>query len=265
MTMPHIHAIQLADGPDSPLVLSHALGLDHSMWQAFSHQYAGMRPVLAYDHRGHGDSDVAPGPYTMDQLVADAAQLLKRWNRGPVVWLGLSLGGMVGQGLAIRHPAALQGLVLAHTTSVYPAQAQANWAQRIHTVQHDGIAAVVDLVVQRYLAPEFQKRQPAVVQWLRQRLLATDATGYASSCAAVANVDWSAGLHRIQCPTLVLAGALDMGAPVAMSEQIHQGIAGSQLHVIDAASHLSPLECPAQFSALVNSFLASLPAVPRHA
>lgn len=256
--MTTIHTVQLADGPAAPLVLSHALGLDHTMWQAFSQRYAGKRPVLAYDHRGHGASTASPGPYTMAQLVEDAAQVVQRWNHGPVIWLGLSLGGMVGQGLAIAHPAAVQALVLAHTTSVYPIQAQANWAQRIQTVQREGMAAVVDMVVQRYLTSDFQNSHPLTVGWLRQILLATDAVGYASTCAAVAHVDWTRGLHLIQCPTLVLAGGLDMGAPVAMSEQIHQAIAGSQLQVIAGASHLSPLECPKKFSSLVDAFLDTL-------
>lgn len=107
--MAELFITQLADGAGVPVVLSHALGLDHSMWAGISEMWPGKRPVLVCDHRGHGRSPVTPGPYTMVDLVDDAVQVIEQWGRGPVVWIGLSMGGMVGQGLAIRRPDARAG------------------------------------------------------------------------------------------------------------------------------------------------------------
>src|SRR6185295_16583505 len=101
----------------------------------FAARLADTHEVARYDHRGHGGSAVPPGPYTLEQLVDDAARLIREWGRGPVVYIGLSMGGMVGQGLAIRHPELVKALVLANTTARYPQAAGAMWLQRIGAVE----------------------------------------------------------------------------------------------------------------------------------
>lgn len=227
------------------------------MWTSTAALLAGERPVLAYDHRGHGRSPVPPGPYSMDDLVTDARGVIERWGRGPVIWLGLSMGGMVGQGLSIRHPDLVRGLVLAHTSARYPAAAREAWQQRIRLVEQGGMAAVVDLVLQRYLTAAVRATQPQLHEALRRRVLTTDAAGYMASCAAVAGVDWLDELHRIDCPTLVLAGELDAGAPPAMAREIHERIRAARLAIVPDASHLSPIEQPARFEAALRSFLAT--------
>jgi 3-oxoadipate enol-lactonase len=232
-----------AVGSAVPVVLSHALGLDHCMWDSFAAQLAAAQhPVLRYDHRGHGASAVPAGPYTMDDLVDDAARLIREWGRGPVVWIGLSMGAMVGQGLAIRHPDLVKALVLANTTSQYPEAAQAMWAKRIETVRSQGMAAVVDVVMERYFSVDYRTTHPTELEGFRSRVLRANADGYAASCHAVGGVNWLDRLNQIRCPTLVIAGALDAGAPVAMSEAIVERIAGAELAVFDRASHLSVLD-----------------------
>ena len=154
-----------ADGGAAPVVLSHALGLDLHMWDELAAQLAARQhPVLRYDHRGHGGSAVPAGPYTMDALVDDAARLLREWGRGPVVWVGLSLGGMVGQGLAVRHPELVKALVLANTTSKYPPAAGAVFEQRIAAVRGGGMAAIVDSVLERYFSAAFRASRPEAVE-----------------------------------------------------------------------------------------------------
>jgi 3-oxoadipate enol-lactonase len=249
-------AVQGATATGTPVVLSHALGLDLQMWEGLAETLAGTHPVLRYDHRGHGGSAVPAGPYTMDDLVDDAARLIREWGRGPVVWVGLSMGGMVGQGLAVRHPELVKAVVLANTSAQYPEAAKAMWAQRIATVQDKGLAAIVDMVMERYFSAAFRATQPAAVAAFRQTVLRTDAAAYAASCNAVANVDWLEALKTVSCPTLVIAGAQDVGAPVSMSQAMVERIKGAQLAVIDEASHLSVAEQPAQFTQLVQAFLA---------
>ncbi|MBS0445322.1 MAG: alpha/beta fold hydrolase [Proteobacteria bacterium] len=243
-------------GKGAPVVLAHALGLDRRMWDDHAAGLAATHEVLRYDQRGHGASAIPPGPYTMDALVDDAARLVREWGRGPVVWIGLSMGGMVGQGLAIRHPELVRGLVLANTGAQYPAAAKEAWAQRIAKVEAGGMAAIVEMVIERYLHPGHRAAHPSAVESLRRTLLRSDPAGYVACCHAVANVDWLESLAAVRCPTLVIAGRLDLGAPVAMSEAIASRIPGAALVVLEEASHLSVAEQPALFAEQVQRFLA---------
>jgi 3-oxoadipate enol-lactonase len=256
--MSDIFAAQLADGPGRPVVVSHALGLDHTMWLDWAATQTGLRPVLAYDHRGQGQSARPNGPFTLQTLVDDAERLIERWQRGPVVWLGLSMGGMVGQGLAIQHPNLLCGLVLAHTAAVYSPAAQLAWAQRIAAVNSGGMAAVADLVTQRYLNDAFRAAHPGAATRLREQLLNNDPASYVANCQAVADVNWLDALHHVACPTLVLAGSLDVGATPAMALAIQQRIRSALLEVFENASHLSPLEQPTEFQRAIRYFLKTL-------
>ena len=248
-----------ADASGVPIVLSHALGLDLSMWDSLAGELAASHPVLRYDHRGHGGSAAPAGPYSMIDLVDDAARLIREWGRGPVVWVGLSMGGMVGQGLAVRHPELLSGLVLANTSSQYPEAAKAMWQQRIAAVESDGMDGIASMVMERYFTAAYRAANTEAVAAFRRGLLRTDPAGYVGCCHAVANVDWLDALPQVKCPTLVIAGALDMGAPVAMSEAIAQRIPGSELVVLADASHLSVAEQPALFAQHVQRFLMHFP------
>ena len=241
----------------APVMLSHALGLDHSMWDALAAELGKTHPVLRYDHRGHGESARPAGPYSMDELVDDAARLIREWGRGPVVFIGLSMGGMVGQGLGVRHPDLVRALVLANTTSRYPDAARPVWQQRIAAVEQGGMAAVAQAVVERYLHEDFRAAHPEFAQALRQRLLRCDPKAYVACCYAVAGVDWLDRLGSVRAPTLVLAGARDVGATPEMGKAIADRIPGSQIEVFDDASHLSVAEQPERFTERVLRFIES--------
>lgn len=263
-SQPQLHAAVQGEAREgvAPVVLSHALGLDLHMWDALAAELAtpegGGHQVLRYDHRGHGGSAVPAGPYRLDDLVDDAARLIREWGRGPVVFVGLSMGGMVGQGLAIHHPELLRGLVIANSTSQYPPAAHAAWAQRIAAVQAGGMAAVADMVVERYLHADFRAAHPGAVADLRARLLRCDAAGYMASSHAVAGVDWLERLPQVACPTLVIAGGRDMGATPAMAEVMAAAIPSARLELLPEASHLSVAEQPQAFSALLRHFIGGL-------
>jgi 3-oxoadipate enol-lactonase len=248
-------ALQGAD-QGTPVVLSHALGLDLSMWDGLAAALSAEHPLLRYDHRGHGGSAVPAGPYTLDALVGDAARLIREWGRGPVVFVGLSMGGMVAQGLAIRHPELVRGLVLANTTAQYPDAAQAAWRSRIDAVESGGMAGIAQMVVERYLHADFRAAQPALTAALHAQLMRANATGYLANCHAVRAVDWLGSLASIRCPTLVLAGARDVGAPPAMGQAIAERIAGAEFEVFDDASHLSVAEQPRRFEVAVRGLIA---------
>lgn len=238
-------------------VLGHALGCDLRMWDVLAeHLRAQGHHVLRYDQRGHGGSDTPPGPYTMADLADDAARLIDERGTGPVVWVGLSMGGMVGQELALRHPDRVKALVLANTTSGYPAEAQAGWAQRIEGIRQGGLEAIVDGALQRWFHAGFRAAHPEVVALWRGRVLACREAGYIACCEAISQVDTTDRLPRITQPTLVIAGALDAGTPPAMAEVIAARIAGAELAVLAEASHLSVLEQPAAFMACLDDWLA---------
>ncbi|MEO5935123.1 MAG: 3-oxoadipate enol-lactonase [Duganella sp.] len=244
--------------PRHTVVLSHAIGCDLTMWDGLANQLAEDSRVIAYDHRGHGSSESPPGAYTMGDLADDAAALLRELDTGPVVWVGLSMGGMVGQELALRHPALVRALVLANTTSGYPQAARETWQQRIATVREGGIEAIADAVMGRYFHEGFRADHAATVARFRRRVVSTDPVGYIGCCNAVGTVDTTARLGGIQAPTLVIAGELDQGTPIDMSQTLVDGIGGARLEVIQQASHLSYIEQPQAFSQAVRSFIAEL-------
>ena len=251
---PQIRVAVQGEGP--PVVMSHALGLDLHMWDAFAERLAATHTVLRYDHRGHGGSARPPGPYAIDDLVDDAARVIREWGRGPVAWIGLSMGGMVGQGLAVRHPELLASAVLANTTSRYPEAARPVWAARIESVERGGMAAIADAVVERYLNADHRAAHPEEAAALRAKLARADPRGYAAACHAVSRVDWLEQLAEVKTPTLVIAGARDVGATPEMAQAIAERIPGAQLEVFADASHLSVAEVPDAFFAVVSAFLA---------
>jgi 3-oxoadipate enol-lactonase len=253
-----VRAPRSGKAPRHTVVLAHALGCDMDMWDELANTLAAGCRVISYDQRGHGSSDAPPGPYAMAELADDAARLLRELDSGPVVWIGLSMGGMVGQELALRHPSLVAALVIANSASVYPEAARAMWQDRIATVRAQGIEAIADAVMGRYFHDGFRAAQAATVARFRRRLVTTGADGYVACCAAVAGVDTGARLAQIAVPTLVIAGELDAGTPLPMSEAIAGQVQDGRLEVIPGASHLSAIEQPAQFAHIVTDFMLGL-------
>ncbi len=241
--------------PRRTVVLSHALGMDLAMWDGLANLLAEDSRVIAYDHRGHGGSEAPEGAYDMAALADDAARLLLELGTGPVAWIGLSMGGMVGQELALRHPALVEALVIANSSSGYPEAAREGWKGRIATVREQGIEAIADTVMGRYFHEAFRGTHGGTVARWRRRLTSTDPVGYTGCCHAVGNVDTTARLPSIAVPTLVIAGELDQGAPVAMSRTIADAIPGARLVVLADASHIAAIEQPAAFARAVQAFL----------
>lgn len=237
------------------IVLSHALGCDLTMWDRLANVLAAEFNVVCYDHRGHGASDAPAQMYSMQDLSDDAARLIKSLECGPVIWIGLSMGGMVGQELAIRYPELISKLVVANSTSAYPDAVREVWQQRISTVRSQGIEVIADAVMERYFHAGFRAERPATVASFRRRLVTTDPEGYVGCCNAVGTVDTTARLPQVKAPTLIIAGALDQGAPVSMSETMASQIPGATLVVLEGASHLAVAEQPEMFISAVQQFL----------
>ena len=259
MNQPHLHWIKEGQGP--VLVLSHALGCDLSMWDGVAALLKRRYTVLRYAHRGHGQSEAPTGPYSLAMLADDAASLIGTQAEGPVHFVGLSLGGMTAQALAVRHPALVKSIAIANAANWYDDAARAMWQARVDTVLAQGVAAIADGAMQRWFTPAFRADVAgggaACVAALRERLEKTDAAAYAASCEAVAAIDFRVSNRSIQCPALVIGGTLDEATPVAMSQAIADSISGAQLCTLEAA-HLSAVEQPEAFAQLLESFFDSL-------
>ncbi|MEN9544016.1 MAG: hypothetical protein RLZZ598_849 [Pseudomonadota bacterium] len=271
MSRPHLHYTLREPGVLSEVeragrhtfVLSHALGADLSLWDRLANTLLmqGHR-VVCYDQRGHGGSETPPGPYTVDQLADDAAGLIEELQAstgcGPVVWLGLSMGGMVGQALALRQPQRLKALVIASSSSGYDAAGRQAWQQRIEIIRAQNLEAIADGVMQRWFNEDFRRAQPATVARWRRRLVSNNADGYIATCQALAALDLSDRLGAIRLPTLVIAGERDTSTPVAMSQTIAQRITDSELKILPGLSHMSVLEDPGAFEAALRPFVERL-------
>jgi 3-oxoadipate enol-lactonase len=259
MKKPHLHWI--SDGQGPVVVLSHALGCDLTMWDGVTAVLKNRYTVLRHDHRGHGQSEAVAGPYTLDLLADDVAGLIGAQGDGPVHFVGLSMGGMTAQALAVRHPLLLKSITIANAAMFYDDAARAMWLARVRTVETQGIAAISDGAMQRWFTPEFRADEVGggmhQVAALRRVLEATDAAAYAASCEAVSRIDFRTSNSAVQCPALVIAGTRDEATPVAMSEAICASIKGAQLLTLPAA-HLSAVEQPEAFAGLLERFFGNL-------
>ena len=263
MSASHLNFVRQGQGP--VVMLSHALGCDLGMWDGVAAALQDRYTVLRYDHRGHGQSAVVPGPYAMDALADDAAALIQTQAGGPVHFVGLSMGGMTAQALAACYPKLLKSIVIANAASYYDDAAKTMWRARVQTVLGQGVAAIADAAMQRWFTPQFRADVvhggAARVAALRAGLDACDSKAYAASCEAVAGIDFRASNARVACPALVIAGTRDEATPVAMSQAIVDSLthaaSGATLRTLDAA-HLSAVEQPAAFAKLVSEFLEPL-------
>jgi 3-oxoadipate enol-lactonase len=245
-------------GPaSSPVVtLSHSLATNIDMWQPQLPALDSRFRVLRFDTRGHGATDAPPGPYTLEQLAEDAHALLQKLGIGRTHFVGLSMGGMIAQALALRHPDVLESLVLCDTSSRVPPEAYPVWDERIRVAEVQGMESHVEPTIARWFTPGFIAQRPAVVDKVRQMIRGTNVRGYVGCSQAIRMLNFTDQLHRIKLPTLVIVGEDDPGTPVAAARTIHEQIAGSRLVVLTSASHLSNIEQAAAFNEAVTGFLA---------
>jgi 3-oxoadipate enol-lactonase len=237
------------------LVLGHSLACSVRMWDpqiaALKDQYR----ILAYDTRGHGGTEAPKGEYSLEMLADDLHGLLETLGIKAPHFCGLSMGGMIGQTFALKFPGVFRTLTLADTTSRYPAEAAPVWAERIKTVEAQGMAPLAQPTLERWFTEAFRKSRPDVVDGVRKLILATPPAGYIGCCHAIPKINLSARLKEIKCPILVIVGADDPGTPPAMAREIHENAPGSKLVVLPQAAHLANLEQPAGFTRALEDFL----------
>jgi 3-oxoadipate enol-lactonase len=237
------------DGPW--LVFSHSLACNLHSWNEEARRLSKHFKVLRFDTRGHGASSAPVGPYTLDLLADDLHGLLQALEVGSSHFVGLSMGGMIGQTFALRYPGILKSLVLCDTSSRFDLDIR----ERIGIVEAQGMEPMVAPTLSRFFSDEFRKTSPEVVENVAAMIRSTAVPGYSGCCYAVSKIDLTLRLKEIRCPTLVIVGKDDQVTPVAMAEDIHRAMPGSELAVLPAAAHLSNLEQPEAFNQVLVGFL----------
>ena len=243
------------DGEGACVALSHSLACNLHMWDEQARALARRYRVLRFDTRGHGASEAPDGAYTFDQMAEDVHGLLAGLGIDEVHFVGLSLGGMIGQTFALKYPAMIASLVLCDTTSRYPVDAAGVWQERVGTVAAHGMEPLVEPTLARWFTEPFLRERKDVTERVAQMIRSTSPKGYIGCCHAIPTIDLTARLHELRCPVQVIVGEQDVGTPVAMAREIHAAIADSELVVIPAASHLSNVEQPELFTRALLDFL----------
>jgi 3-oxoadipate enol-lactonase len=248
-----LHADLLGERDRPVLCLVHALASDSGLWaEQVPALLAAGCSVLRIDLRGHGGSTATPGPYRMAELAADVAAVLAALVLPPVHYVGLSLGGMVGQALALDHPGLLRSVVICDALPESLPNADAIWGPRIRAARAAGsVAPLADGTMERWLTPAFRAARPARWEEIRATVAATDAEGYAASAEAISAFSHVARLPGLAVPALVLCGEDDHAVPPAEGERIARLVPDGRFHAIPGARHLPNVERPDLFNPLL--------------
>lgn len=243
------------DGPENGhvVLLSNSLMSNYAMWDCTIPALTDRYRTLRYDTRGHGGSGTTNGPYSMAQLADDAIGLLDALHIDKVHFIGLSMGGMIGQQLGARFPERVYSLSLCDTASEMPPRNL--WEERFATAKHEGIAGLMPGTLKRWFLDDFINSSPAEIEKVRQMILGTGVEGYIACGSAVRDMTHSAMLLKIKAPTLVLTGRQDPACTVDQATVLHRLIEHSEMIIIENAAHLSNIEQPVAFNTAIRGFI----------
>jgi 3-oxoadipate enol-lactonase/4-carboxymuconolactone decarboxylase len=241
------------DGPPggAPLVMLHSLGTTSDIWDAQAAALARSFRVIRPDMRGHGLTGCTPGPYSMALLADDLAGVLDALQVNQAHIAGISIGGMIAQAFAAAYPGRAASLMLVDTAMAIPPAE--SWTARAATVRAEGIGAIEDAVIARWVTPGFAGAPETA--GLRAMLTRTPVEGYAAAAEAIAAADLTSGTSALSVPALVVVGDQDASTPVASAEALQGAIAGASLIVIEGAAHIPTVEKPEEVSAALLGFL----------
>ena len=223
------------------------------MWDAVLPHFIDRFRVLCYDTRGHGASSVPAGPYAIAYLGGDVLELLDALGIRRANFCGLSMGGMIGMWLGINAPERIERLILANTGARIGTERL--WNDRIDTVRQGGVAAIADLILERWFTARFRQDSPQTMATVRSMIVTTSRDGYVNCCAAIRDEDLTESVDHIEVPSLILTGAWDPATPPSDGRILEEKIPHAD-YVELATSHLSAIEDPVGFSGAVLNFLS---------
>lgn len=246
-----LHVRQDGDPEGTPILFSNSLGTDMRIWDAVISGLPNGLRIVRYDIRGHGLSDCPPGPYSVSDLTADAAAIIEKLGCGPVIFVGLSIGGMTGQLLAATRPDLVRALVLSNTATKMGTPEM--WADRIEAIRKDGLAAMESAILDRWFGPAF--RSDPITRLCGSMLTRTPQNGYLACCAAIAAADLTQSTASLRVPTVAIAGSDDRASSAEIVAQTAALIPGTPCHTIEGSGHLPCVENPAAYAAILTSFI----------
>lgn len=245
------------DGPDAGpwIVLSNSLGATLDMWAPQMKLLTGAYRVLRYDTRGHGGSNAPEGPYDFDDLTGDVIALLDHLEIETTAFMGLSMGGMTGLGLALDRSERIERLVCADARADAPEGFRASWDERIAKVEQGGLEAIVDGTLASWLTPDWHAANPQTARKIAQMVLSNDRDGYIACCRALQGLDYLRRLPEITVPVLFVGGALDRGAAPEVMQAMADATPDARYHAIDGAAHVANINAPDAFNGAIVPFL----------
>ena len=235
------------------LVLSHSLACSVRMWDPQVDAFQSRFRILNYDMRGHGATSAPPGPYTLDVLADDVLGLVSFLKIKTAAYCGLSIGGMIGQTLAIRGAGPFTKMVLADTTHTQPPEAIKQWEDRIAVAKSKGMAALVDSTMERWFTEPYRKKNSPEFRKIRELVEKTPVAGYVGCCQAIVKLDTTARLKDIKLPVLAITGEQDGAA--AGTKYIGEHVPGARFVNIPQAAHIANIEQPEAFTRGLREFL----------
>jgi 3-oxoadipate enol-lactonase len=247
-----MHWRETGDAGAPAIVFVNALGTDCRLWDEVAEQLRDWRIVL-YDKRGHGLSEATAGPYTIARLADDLLALADHLGLARFALVGLSIGGMIAQAVALRAPERVAALVLADTAARIGSEE--SWNARIAAVAEQGLDGIADAVMQRWFTPGFHAARPAAVAGWRAMLCASPAAGYTAACAALRDADLTTAIGGIEAPTLVVAGDGDQSTPPDLVRATAARIPPARFALIENCGHIPPAEQPEILSRLIAAHL----------
>jgi 3-oxoadipate enol-lactonase len=237
------------------LTFSHSLACSLRMWDG---QVAALKDrfrILVYDTRGHGESEAPKGPYTLDMLAEDLRQLLDHLNIKKTSYVGLSMGGMIGQVLVLTDPGLFERVVLADTGHTQTPETRKQWEERVSIAETKGMQPLVQPTLERWFTEPFRKRKPEIVKKIADLIQSTPVPGYVGCCRAISNLNTTARLKEIKRPVLAIAGEQDAAAPG--TRYIGENVPGAKLVMIPQAAHIANIEQAETFNRALREFLSS--------
>lgn len=249
---------QVIGGPQGKpvLVFANSLGTDFRIWRDVIVRLAGEYPMILYDKRGHGLSDIGQVPYSIDDHVSDLSGLLDLFAVKQAVIVGLSVGGLIAQGLYAARPELVKALVLCDTA--HKIGTAESWNARIATVEHDGIESIVDAVMGLWFTPAFRRPENTAYHGYRNMLVRQPAIGYVATCAAIRDADFTDAAPRIAVPTLCIVGDQDGSTPPDLVLSTAKLIPGARYEVIPGAGHIPCVEQPEALTSILRAFIDPL-------
>ena len=245
------------DGPDGApcLVFSNSLATSLAMWDDQAAALKDSYRVLRYDQRGHGATDAPAGRYAYDTLLADALGLLDALSIKKAHFAGLSMGGATALGLAERHPERFDRIIVCDLPCQSTPQSSQQWEERIAVAQQQGIEALVEPTVSRWVPPEILAKNPPHVDKIRAMIRATPVNGFIGCAAALADHDYASAVATVKHSVLFLGGEKD--AATAPMRKLNEKLPGSRFVALAGAGHISNMDRPAEFTKAIRDFLAS--------